>query len=356
MNRTQAAQLARDTVRILEARRYTNPAGAVVELGDLLDACVQGVRSYPPEHDLTAVQLGTRTTQIEVENESTLAAAQRLVQAGLRPVALNFASAKHPGGGFLGGARAQEESLARSSGLYACLVGNAMYDFHKVQGDPMYSNYAIYAPDVPVLRDDEGLLLAQPYLCSFITSPAVNAKVVLERNRSARPQIREAMRQRIGKVLTIATLHGHEALVLGAWGCGVFGNNTRQIAEQFHQALTGDFRGVFGRVIFAVLDWSEERRFIAHSPKSSRLHERRDPCLPRPHSGRKARKSGLPCSPGSSTVSGRSPSSPMRLHSPSRDTSAATRCKSSWRSAMWPTSISLRPRPTLAAGQGGFTF
>jgi uncharacterized protein (TIGR02452 family) len=262
MTRSSAAQVGRDTVRILEACRYTNAAGEIVDIGDLVKRSVEGVRSFPPDHDLPTVQPGTKQTQIEVKNESTLAAAQRLIQLGLRPVALNFASAKHPGGGFLSGALAQEESLARSSGLYACLVGNPMYDFHIAQSDPMYSNYAIYSPDVPVWRDDAGRLLPRPYLCSFITSPAVNAKVVLDRNRSARPRIREAMRQRIGRVLSVAAMHGHEALVLGAWGCGVFGNDGREIAELFHQALSGDFRGVFGRVVFAILDSSAGQRFI----------------------------------------------------------------------------------------------
>jgi uncharacterized protein (TIGR02452 family) len=262
MNRSSAAQLGREIVRILEAGRYTNPAGEVVEIGDLLKRSVEGVRSVPPDHELPAVSPGVHQTDIEVANESTLAAARRLVQLGLRPVALNFASAKLPGGGFLSGARAQEESLARSSGLYACLVDNPMYDFHQTHSDPMYSHYAIYSPHVPILRDDEGRLLSRPYLCSFITAPAVNAKVVLERNRSARARIREAMRQRIGKVLAIAATYGHEEIILGAWGCGVFGNDSREIAELFHQALTGDFRGVFRRVVFAILDWSPERRFI----------------------------------------------------------------------------------------------
>src|SRR5262249_10552865 len=139
---------------------------------------------------------------------------------------------------------------------------NPMYDFHKAQRDLMYSNYAIYAPDVPVLRTDEGTLLSEPYGCSFITSPAVNAREVLKRDRSARPRIREAMRLRIAKVLTIAAMYRHDGLVLGAWGCGVFGNDSREIAELFHEALTGNFRGVFRRVIFAILDWSEEQRFI----------------------------------------------------------------------------------------------
>ena len=52
--------------------------------------------------------------------------------------------------------------------------------------------------------DDDGALLEQSYLCAFITCPAVNAKVVLERDRSRRPHIQEAMRARILKVLAIA--------------------------------------------------------------------------------------------------------------------------------------------------------
>src|SRR5262249_55243903 len=152
--------------------------------------------------------------------------------------------------------------LARSSALYACLAGNPMYDLHRAQSDALYTSYAIYSPDVPVFRDDDGVLLAEPYLCAFLTAPAVNAKVVLERDRPRRHQIRAAMHERIDKVLTLAVLHGHEALVLGAWGCGVFGNDTEEVAELFHQALAGPFRGVFTGVVFAILDKSEEQRFL----------------------------------------------------------------------------------------------
>src|SRR5262249_45111890 len=110
--------------------------------------------------------------------------------------------------------------------------------------------------------EDDGKLLEQPYLCAFITAPAVNAKVVLERTPARRPAIRDAMWERILKVLAIATVQGHEALVLGAWGCGVFGNDSQTIAELFNKALTERFRGAFTRVVFAVLDWSEDKHFI----------------------------------------------------------------------------------------------
>jgi uncharacterized protein (TIGR02452 family) len=262
ISRSKAATLAEQTLVILESGRYKTDAGAVVDMSDTLQHAVNGTRSYPPDHEIASGQPGMKSTQIGVANESTLVSAQKLAAAGHRPVALNFASAKHPGGGFRSGARAQEESLARSSGLYSCLQGNAMYEYHRSLGDSMYSNYAIYSPDVPVFRSDEGTLLEQPFLCSFITSPAVNAKVVLERNPSARSAIREAMRERVRKVLAIAAAHGHKALVLGAWGCGVFGNDCQEIAELFHEALMQPFRGAFARIEFAILDWSEEARFI----------------------------------------------------------------------------------------------
>jgi uncharacterized protein (TIGR02452 family) len=262
MDRQRAAALGRETVQILEAGRYQTETGAVVEIGELLRRAVDGTCSYPPDAQLSRAHLGNKETRVEVANETTLTAARRLIEAGYRPVALNFASAKNPGGGFLSGARAQEESLARASGLYACLAGNDMYAFHRAGRDALYTNYAIYSPDVPVFRADDGTVLDQPYLCAFITAPAVNAKVVLVRSPGRRPEIRDAMWQRTLKVLALAACHGHEALVLGAWGCGAFGNDTQEIAELFGRALTEHFRGAFARVVFAVLDGSEEARFI----------------------------------------------------------------------------------------------
>ena len=79
---------------------------------------------------------GELPDKISVENMTTLEAAQRLISKGCRPAVLSFASATNPGGGFLGGARAQEEYLARSSGLYACIRDNAMCAFHRSRRDP----------------------------------------------------------------------------------------------------------------------------------------------------------------------------------------------------------------------------
>ncbi|MBI4525941.1 MAG: TIGR02452 family protein [Deltaproteobacteria bacterium] len=242
-----------------EEGNYRAPSGRTVTIADLVERSVGGTKSYPPEEAVPETHTGTCQTTIEIENETTLAAAKGLLDSGHGPVALNFASATHPGGGFLSGARAQEEYLARCSGLYACLRENSMYDFHRSRRDPLYTDYAIYSPAVPVFRSDDGTLLDEPYTVSIITSPAVNA-AALDRERHR--EIEPAMWSRILKVLSIGILHGHDSIVLGAWGCGAFGNDSRKIAKLFQKALAENFKGAYESVVFAIVDWSPEKRFI----------------------------------------------------------------------------------------------
>jgi uncharacterized protein (TIGR02452 family) len=63
-------------------------------------------------------------------------------------------------------------------------------------------------------------------------------------------------------VLAIAQAYEHAALVLGAWGCGAFGNDPHRTAIDFRQALEHEFSGVFSDVVFAITDWSPERKFL----------------------------------------------------------------------------------------------
>jgi uncharacterized protein (TIGR02452 family) len=259
INRNRAAQIAQDTLAIVDTGRYTNRAGRVVPLRHLIDAAKRGTVSYPPQASLPRVVPSGRATRLEVTNETTLAAARRLVGEGHHVVALNFASARHPGGGFLNGARAQEETLCRASALNECINGNAMYAHHAPLRGGMYTDYAIYSPGVPVFKDDDGEPLDEPYLCGFITAPAVNAGVLHDDERG---RVRDEMGGRVRKVLAVAAGHGHDAAVLGAWGCGVFKNDPDLIAGLFRESLVGQFAGVFERVAFAVLDFSPEEATI----------------------------------------------------------------------------------------------
>jgi uncharacterized protein (TIGR02452 family) len=115
---------------------------------------------------------------------------------------------------------------------------------------------------VPVFRGEDHQLLEKPWHAAFVTAPAPNTKVVLTREPSAQPRISRALRERVWRVLNLMSGHGHTALVLGAWGCGAFGNSTPEVAGLFGEALRGDFAGCFSRVVFAVLDSSPEQRFL----------------------------------------------------------------------------------------------
>jgi uncharacterized protein (TIGR02452 family) len=258
--RTHLIEMARETVAILQAGEYRSPDGRSVSIAEPLREAREGTRLYRTTDFPAGLPLPTseaHDTRLVVTNESTLAAARRL--AADDPCCLNFASAKHPGGGFLTGARAQEESLARSSGLYACIGPvQEMYQHNRWLSTCLYSDYMIYSPRVPVIRDDAGTLLEVPYRASFITSPAVNVGALRRDEISA---VEGVMRQRTARVLWVARQHGHSTLVLGAWGCGVFRNDPAMIARLFAEQLGpgGRFHGVFGQVVFAVLDFSESQ-------------------------------------------------------------------------------------------------
>lgn len=260
--RADAARMGREAVAIIRAGFYES-RGKRVEMVDLLRRARDGTESYPPGTNCPLPEPQGRTTQIEVVNTTTLAAARDLQCAGGRPAALNFAAATHPGGGFLIGARAQEEGLCWSSGLYECLDGNDMYDFHRARDDSLYTDYVLYSPDVPVFRGRDGTLLEETWPCSFLTSPAPFAGRLLDEHPERESELPGAFRSRIAKVLAVAIHHGHEELVLGAWGCGAFRNDPKVVAPLFGEAIRGPFRGVFSKVVFAIRDWSPERRFLS---------------------------------------------------------------------------------------------
>jgi uncharacterized protein (TIGR02452 family) len=259
------AEIAKETVAIAERGAYELPghAGARVEIGDAVARAVGGTVLYgPDDYAGLAVPAPAERTVFEVTGETTGEAARRLVEreGEAHVVALNFASAKNPGGGFLGGARAQEEDLARCSALYACQIKERpYYDENRASPSMLYTDHLIYSPDVPFFRDEKHALLPSPFLVSILTSPAPNAGEARERGESAQA-IRATLARRGEQVLRVAAHHGHRTLVLGAWGCGVFRNDPVEVAAVFGELLgASPFDRAFSRVVFAVYDRSRDQ-------------------------------------------------------------------------------------------------
>jgi uncharacterized protein (TIGR02452 family) len=257
--------VAQETLAIVERGAYELPTGARVEVGPAVAKAIAGTRLYRPSDYDALEPRSTADSPIafEVTGETTAEAARRLVgPAGAAGVAaLNFASAKNPGGGFLRGAKAQEEDLARCSALYACLVTQReYYEKNRAAGSMLYTDHLIYSPDVPFFRDERRSLLAVPFHVSILTSPAPNAGEAEARAGREARGVRTTLERRAAHVLKVAAHHGHAVLVLGAWGCGVFKNDPREVADVFGTLLASPpFARAFRRVVFAVYDTSQSQ-------------------------------------------------------------------------------------------------
>ena len=260
-------EVARETLKILEDGQFTAPSGKVVTLAAEQKWAEKHTKLYKPE-DLERLladesQAGPSDLFIEVTDETTQVAAHRLVaheHCG-DLMLLNYASARNPGGGFINGAKAQEEDLARCSGLYPCQLKQfEYYDINRAQSSLLYTDHLIYSPKVPWFRRRNRDLLDDFFLASVITAPAPNAGQYLRRNPDGWAEIEAALRRRVGYVLAVAAENGHRTLLLGAWGCGVFRNRPEMVADAFAQWLDSPtFLGCFDRVVFGVYDPSKTK-------------------------------------------------------------------------------------------------
>ena len=237
MKRSERMGLAKETVDIVERGNNHSAGGKRAnDISASIRACFDSTRFFAPEElkqlrqTVLAQPAEGFATTFEVVNETTLAGIARVLSFEKQsPVAfLNFASAKNPGGGFLNGSQAQEESLARSSALHGSLLcAWEYYERHRAMASSLYSDAMILSPDCPIIRDDDGVAaLDEPRLATFITSAAPNAGAVGKNRPKDLSQIPELFRQRSEYVLALAAFHGYKQLVVGARGAaGVFRND-----------------------------------------------------------------------------------------------------------------------------------
>lgn len=248
-------QIAAETERAVEAGAYDAPSGARVSIAATTELARHRTVMYELGAQLAPGKRAHATT-FAVVNESTNQAIARLVsRSGAGHVcAMNFASAKNPGGGWRGGARAQEESIARTSSLVHCLESQpAYYERNRAMRSAMYLDLVLFSPYVPFFRDDDGTWLEKPLLASVITVAAPNASALRQHGSVDEVELEATLRRRARLALDACVHHHVDRLILGAWGAGVFGNDPDLIADCFAQPLLGELAGAFVEVVFAIL-------------------------------------------------------------------------------------------------------
>jgi uncharacterized protein (TIGR02452 family) len=282
--REQLRIIAQRTLEAIERGYYTLP-GPPSQRHDLRSASevTQKLTQYFPqdstlknwEHPPSNLSTSDKTSEPEISllEISTIEGARHLASSHVqqstdeppRIGVLNFASATKPGGGFLTGAQAQEESLARSSTLYPSLMTKSAQSFHathkKDKKGGYYSHACIYSPGVVFFRDDLGAWTA-PFQADVLTCAAVNAGVArktlfgqvggnLEGSR-----IEKVMKERMARILRLFEMEGVRELVLGSFGTGVFQNDVPTVARIWADLLASKnarFRTSFDKIVFAIL-------------------------------------------------------------------------------------------------------
>lgn len=252
--------IARETIRITKEKQYTVGEQTVF----LPEQNYAQTLVYTPETGAalpSAMRNDAPMCTFSVTTEDSFEAARQFVN----PLVMNFANAHSPGGGFLLGAQAQEEALCRCSTLYASLTSEEakeMYHFNNTHLSPVESDYILLSPVVCVFRDVRCELLKTPFSAAVITLPAPNRRgaAIFASNET----INQTILRRIRIMLRIAAANGYRNLVLGAWGCGEFGNKPEQVAATFRQVLIDEQYGTaFDEVRFAIYGRPDGRNYLA---------------------------------------------------------------------------------------------
>lgn len=207
---------------------------------DTLDYSKYLLDSITTKHDFSEILTNVSPndkSNIQVVNSDSVSALTQWCKLGKTAV-LNMASPKRPGGGVINGARAQEECLFRCSNLGHVIPS----EFYPLQDNELlWTKNAIFFKDVNYgyMRDVQ---------VDVITIAAINlnglGKII--------PKYKELTKDKIRLMLSMAIKNNIDNIILGAWGCGVFGNEPDKMAIMFKEVLDEGYK--FNNVIFAIIN------------------------------------------------------------------------------------------------------
>lgn len=247
-----------ETIKIIKNGNYTSPNGTLVVIGSARDKLKLDSNKAISTNWVEKKE----DLEIIVKNQDSLDAAEELIMEGFRPediTVLNMASWRVPGGGVLKGSRAQEEDICRRSNLLESIgVGSTVvskylgltYDPYMY---PLKEDEQILTIGVTVFRNSNYELRERPFRCNILTASAIQRPTLVRGHLSENDK--ELMKRKIRLILNNSSITKVKVLVLGAFGCGAYGNPPEDVAKLFKEILTEEtIPKCIERVVFAILD------------------------------------------------------------------------------------------------------
>ena len=234
-NKEERAKLAQNHTKEMEDL-YNNE----------IKECIDETLAYNANSKFIEKRLNNKQIII-VDEIDSVGAVFKYVNINEITAVLNFASYNNPGGKFINGSKAQEECLCHESYLYNVLKGRIGYYKinHKNKNKCLYMDRALYSPNVRFTKE------CKDVFCDVITCAAPNKTAAQKYSNVSDEENSKVLKERIEFILKIAQDNGVDNLILGAYGCGVFGQDPLEVAKIFKEFLSGKYKS-FNKVIFAI--------------------------------------------------------------------------------------------------------
>ncbi|MCD8096449.1 MAG: TIGR02452 family protein [Lachnospiraceae bacterium] len=270
MRRKRNVEILGDTLDILEKGSYQKDGREVNlrfspeqmrEIQVFLPEDIEMLREETVSNTDSALsQTQSSTCTFSCENIDALVLAQRKYQElkengepEPRILVLNLASATRPGGRTRDGASAQEEDLCRRTSLLLSLESEEAkkyYDYNNARKTRMGSDGVMLSPCVEALKNASSEILSEPFSISVMSCAAPMIRMGLE--GMSQQEYEEMLYKRIQGMLLVAASQNYRHLILGAFGCGVFGNDAALVSDLFYRAIQESGLS-FAFIDFAVL-------------------------------------------------------------------------------------------------------
>ena len=157
--------------------------------------------------------------------------------------------------------------MAASGGLYQTLLTQPRYyEENRAYNSMIYTDFAIYSKNVVFFRDERFQLIEKPVIAEVLTLPAVNMGQVRLKGEDIE-LAKEKMKNRMRLSLAIFANEGAKNLILGAYGCGVFRNDPKDVARWWKELLLEEgYAKAFESILFAV--YTKDRNCIGEFEKN----------------------------------------------------------------------------------------
>ena len=231
------------------------------ELSESVDNSINNTMVYFEDNYPEYTKKFDKDTVITVSKDKSFQATMRLSKDNpdKKIAVLNFANSIHPGGGVTRGARAQEESLCRTSTLYPVImdqISESYYAHHRKLNDKRATDSLIYSENIIICKTDDDIPKRMPkedwVSVDIITMAAPHLAgangygLVIDDAELFDIHLNRALH-----MFSVAASKNVDILVLGAFGCGAFHNDPEIVSKAYKTALE-QFKGAFEKVEFAI--------------------------------------------------------------------------------------------------------